>query len=152
MGVLEDHQDRRFARDRLDLVDQRLHRSLPARLRRELEDGVAAVSRQGQHVGEKRGILAGRAGHRQQSVELVELGLRVVLAREPGRPRHVSDDRIERAVCMLRRTEVSHTRMRLARQPAQERRRQARLTYARLARDERHMALARLRLGPAPQQ
>ena len=69
-----------------------------------------------------------------------------------GRAFHVADNWIERAIRVLRRAEVSHACMRLARQPLQERRRQSRLAYARLSREQHDLALARFRVGPAPLQ
>ncbi|HKN29675.1 MAG TPA: hypothetical protein VJY34_18025 [Roseiarcus sp.] len=89
---------------------------------------------------------------REQRVELVEPGLGVVLARKPRRPRHVADGRIERAVDVLRRAEVAHPHMRLARQPLEERRRQPRLADAGLAGDEHDLPFARFRLVPTPEQ
>ena len=59
---------------------------LPALLRSEVQRRIAAVVRQRQHLGQKRGILARRRALGQQRIELVELGL----ARRPraqARPR-----------------------------------------------------------------
>ena len=150
LRVLEDHQDRGLARNRLDPADQRFKRLLPALLRGEVQRGMAAVVRQRKHLGEKRGVLARDGGRCEQSVELVEPQFRAVLARKPGGPLHVADDRMERAIRVLRRAEIAQPHMRLARQPLQKRRGQARLADARLARKQNDLALARLRHGPAP--
>ena len=83
---------------------------------------------------------------------LSSLAFALVLARKPGRTLHVSDDRMERAVGMLRRAEIAHSHMRLARQPLQQRRGQARLADTGLAGEQNDVALARLRLGPATKQ
>src|SRR5271157_5630660 len=113
---------------------------------------IASVIRQGQHVGEKRGVFTRSRALSKQSVKLVELRPRVVLARMSGRAFHVADNWIERAIRVLRRAEVSHACMRLARQPLQERRRQSRLAYARLSREQHDLAFARCRVGPAQLQ
>jgi len=52
MRVLEDHQDRRVARDHLGLADQRFHRLLPALRWRKFKGGITAVVRQRQHLGQ----------------------------------------------------------------------------------------------------
>ncbi len=62
MRVLQDHQDRGPARNRLDPADQRFKRLLPALLRGEVQRGMAAVFRQRKHLGEKRGLLARGSG------------------------------------------------------------------------------------------
>ena len=152
MGVLEDHQHRRLPRDHLDLADQRLHRFLPALLRNEVRRGIAAVVGQGQQLGQKRGVLARGSGGREERVELVELRLRVIVAREPSRARHMADDRMERAVGVLRRTEIAQPYMRFTCQTLKERRRQSRLADASLAREQHDLTLARLRLGPEAKQ
>ncbi len=97
-------------------------------------------------------VLPRRRTLSEQRIELVELGLRVVPACEPGRALHVADDRMERAVGVLRRTEIAHADMRLAHKPLQQRRGQSRLADAGLAREQGDLSFARFRLGPAPKQ
>ena len=46
---------------------------------------------------------------RQHRVEFVELRLRIVVVREPSRALHLADDRIKRAIGMLRRAEVAQS-------------------------------------------
>ena len=152
MRILEDHQHRILARQRLHLRNQRLQRSLPALRRGQIERGIASVVRQRQHLGEKRGVLDRGRGLREHRVELVELRLRRVVARQSGGAFHLADDRIKRAVGVLRRAEIAQSRVRLAGEALQQRRRQPRFADASLAGEQHHLALAALRLGPAPQQ
>ena len=65
---------------------------------------------------------------------------------------HLADDRIERAVGVLRRTEIAQARVRLSSEAFQKRCREPRLADAGLAGKQHHLAFAALRLRPAPQQ
>jgi hypothetical protein len=56
MHILEDHQHRSRARQRLYLPDERLQRRFPALLRNDRQRRIAAVVRQRQHVGKQRGV------------------------------------------------------------------------------------------------
>jgi hypothetical protein len=85
-------------------------------------------------LGEKGRIFAGREALHQQRIELVELGLRGVFMVEASGALQLADDRIEGAVGMLRRAEVSQPRLRPGRDAFEELGRQARFTDARLAR------------------
>ena len=149
MRVLDDDQDRRPARDRLDAPGQSLHRLPPPLGRGEVQLGIAAVVRQRQHLGDKRGVLGGGGGQREQRVELVELRLGVLSAREPGATDQVADDRIERAVRVLGRAEIAQPRVPLVCQPVEKRGREPRLADARFAREQNDLALSFLGLGPA---
>ena len=60
MRVLENHQDRRLTRQRLDLADQRFKRLLTALLGRQFQRGITSVVRQRQHLGDQRGVLGRR--------------------------------------------------------------------------------------------
>ena len=57
MSVLENHPHRRFAGNPFDPAGQRCKRSLPPLMRGEVQCGIAAVVRKGQHLGQKRGVL-----------------------------------------------------------------------------------------------
>ena len=150
VGVLEDHQHWTIVRDRLDVAVQRLESFPPPLLRLELGHGKSAVVRQRQHFGQQRDIPGRCGGEGEQGLELVELGLRVVLARKPGQAFQLSDDGMEGAAGMQRRTEIAPPQMRLARHSLRERRGQSRLADARLAGEQHDLTLACLRLGPAP--
>ena len=65
---------------------------------------------------------------------------------------HLADDRIKRAVGVLRRAEVAQARVWLGSETFQQRRRQSRLADARLTGEQHHLAFAGLCLRPAPQQ
>ena len=85
---------------------------LSALLRSKVECGIASIVWERQHLGEQRGILFGGRGLCQQRIELVELRLRGVVVRQSGGTFHLADDRIKRAVGMLRRAEITQARVR----------------------------------------
>ena len=152
MGVLENHQRRRLTRDGFDLGDQRLERSLPPLWRSEVQRRIPAVVWQRQHLGQKRDVFARSRRCREPRVEPVELGLWIVLASKAGRALQLRNDRVKGAVRVLRRAEISQPLVRLARQPLQKFRREARLADASFAREQHDLSFARLRPGPAPEQ
>ena len=81
-----------------------------------------------------------------------ELRLRCVVVREPSGAFHLTNDRVERAVRVLRRAEVSQARVRLASKAFQERSRQSRLADARFTGEQHDLPFAGLCFRPAPQQ
>ena len=85
-------------------------------------------------------------------VELVELGLRGVVARQFSGTLHLADDRIKCAVRVVRGTETAKARMRLGGKAFQKRHREPRFPDTSLAREQHHLAFAGLRPGPAPKQ
>ena len=107
MCILEDHQHGRLARQRLGLCNERLHRSLPTLLRGKVEHGIASVVPKRQHLGKQRGVLGKGRGLCEQGIELVELHLRRVVMHQPSSTFHLADERIERAVGVLRGAEVA---------------------------------------------
>ena len=72
--------------------------------------------------------------------------------RKSGGALHLADDRIKRAVGVLRRAEIAQARVRLGSEAFQQRGRQSRLADTRLAGEQHHLAFAGLCLRPAPQQ
>ena len=114
--------------------------------------GQRPIVRQRQHLGKERGVLFGGRGLRQHRIELVELCLRRIVVRQPGGTLHLADDRIKRAVGMLRRAEIAQARVRLVGEAFQQRRRQSRFADAGLAGKENHLAFTALCSRPAPQQ
>jgi hypothetical protein len=86
-------------------------------------------------------------------LELVEPGVRVVLALDARGPLELGDDRMERALRVVRGAEVAQAGMPLAMHGILERGRQPRLADAGLAGNKHHPPLAALLdLGPAPPQ
>ena len=135
-----------------ELCGQGFKRSLSALLRSQFERWIASIVRQGQQLGKERGILSLRRGLRQQRIELVELRLRSVVVRQSSGALHLADDRIKRAVGVLRRAEVAQARVRLGSEAFQQRSRQARFADARFTGEQHHLAFAGLCFRPAPQQ
>ncbi len=152
VDVLEQKHHRGVARDGLDVADQRFERLLPALLRGGVRRPMAAIVRQREHFGQKRCVFPRSRGSGEQRVKFVELGFGVVLARKPGRTLQMSDDRIEGAIRVLWRAEVSPQHMGLARRLLDERRSQPRLADAGLAGQQNDLALACFRPLPAPHQ
>ena len=152
MRILEDHQHRILTRQRLHLRGERFQRFLPALLWVHVERGITPVVRQRQHLGKQCRILIRGRGLREQSIELVELRLRGIVVSKSGGPFHLTDDRIKRAVGVLRRTEVAQARVRFASEAFQQRCSKPRFADTGLARQQHHLAFAGLCLRPAPQQ
>jgi hypothetical protein len=71
---------------------------------------------------------------------------------EAGGGFELCDERIERAVLMMRRAEITHARVRLALDTLRERGGESRLADARLAGDQHHPSFAALCLLPAADQ
>ena len=139
-------------RQRLDLRTERFQCSLTPLLRGLLQRGIASVVRERQHLGKECRVLAWRKTLRQQGIELVELCLRGVVVRQSGGPFHLADDRIKRAVGVLRRAEITQAGVRLAGEVFQQRGREPRFADAGLAGEQHHLAFAGLGPRPAPQQ
>ena len=75
-----------------------------------------------------------------------------VVVRKPSGALHLTDDRIKRAVGVLRRAEIAQARVRLGSEAFQQRSRQSRFADAGLAGEQHDLAFAGLCLRPAPQQ
>ena len=78
--------------------------------------------------------------------------MRCVVVRQSGGTFHLADDRIKRAVGVLRRAEIAQARVRLASEAFQQRGREPRFADPGLAGEQHHLAFAGLRFRPAPQQ
>ena len=72
--------------------------------------------------------------------------------RQSGGTFHLADDRIKRAVGVLRRAEIAQARVRLGGEAFQQRGREPRFADTGLAGEEHHLAFAGLCPRPAPQQ
>src|SRR5262249_51845499 len=152
MRILQNHQCRILLRYRLHLGGKRRERSLSSLLWGEFKRRKSSVIRQRQHFGKQRRVLSGRGGLRQYGIELIEFVPRAVCVRELRGTLHLADDRVERAVGVLRRTEIAQCPVRFGRNALQQRRSQARLADTRLSGKQHHLSLAVFCLGPSPQQ
>jgi hypothetical protein len=112
VGVLEDYQDRVLARQGFHLKRQRLKRFLPA-LRG--ERGVATITRERKHLGEQCGMFDRRRSQREHGIKFFELRLRRIIVLYSGGAFHLADDRMEGAVGVLWRAEITQSSVWLAR-------------------------------------
>ena len=144
--VLEDRHDRPAARRRLDQPPQGLERLLLALLRRQIEPRVASIDAgQGEQLGDQRGVIGRQAiAYDSRTCSLSSFVGGVVVALEPRGALELADDRMERAVGVMRRAEVAQAEMRLAGNAFEQRRGQARLADAGLAGEQDDAALAAL--------
>jgi hypothetical protein len=115
MRVLEHHQDGAGPRHRLELMQQRLEQHLPLALRAEIECGRGV--RQRQHLGHERDFVPIAGAGSELRFELVELILDGVFAVETGGAFELGDERIERAVLVVRRAEIAQACQILAFEP-----------------------------------
>ena len=143
MYILEDHQHRLLACQSRELRGQGLQRSLPALLRSQFERGIASIIRQRQHLGKERGVLRGSRGLRQHHIEFVEPRLWLVIVRQSGSTFHLADDRIKRAVGVLRRAEIAQACVRFG-EAFQKRRCEPRFADTSLAGEQYYLAITRL--------
>ena len=121
MRIFENHQHGIDPRQRLDLRTKRFQRFLTTELRLNFNRRVASIVGQRQHFGKQRRILGRRRALRQQRVKLVRFHLRAVIVSKASGAQHLADHRIERAVGMLRRAEVTQAYVRLASKLFQQR-------------------------------
>ena len=130
-----------------DLRRQRFQRSLPALYRAQRERGIASIIRQRQHLGKECGILKrGRGLCASTASSLSSLRLRGVVVRQSGGTFHLADDRIKRAVGVLRRAEIAQARVRLGSEAFQKRSREPRFADTGLAGEQHHLTFAGLAL------
>ena len=152
MCILEDHEHRTGAGQRVDPGDERIHRPLPALLRGEVGRAIASVVRNRQHLGKQCDVLRRGGRLREQGVELVESCSRRVFRGHAGGAFHLDGERIKCAVRVLRRAEIARARVRLGRKTFHERSGQPRFADAGFAREQHHLAFAAPCQGPAPRQ
>jgi hypothetical protein len=140
--VLEKHEERLLARESLHLVEQSRKR-LAALLRgRETERRIAGSRGNRQHRGNQRRDLAHAVGREADLLELVELRLGRLLRRNARGALKLLDERIERAVAMVRRALIAQPRVRRLRDLFGEPRSKPRLAYTGVARDQHDLARA----------
>src|ERR1700720_4229832 len=101
MRVLEDDDYGLLPRQTFELADQRLQNPLLLALRAKVRQWIMLRSRQRQQVGEQCHVLIRWCGAGQQGVELLQPRSRRIVAREPGCPGELVDERIERAVLVI---------------------------------------------------
>src|SRR5215472_10020028 len=147
MRVLEDHQHRILAAQRLDLSSKSLQRFLATLLRRQLAPGIASIVRQRQYFGKERRLFAWCKLLRQEGIEFVEFCKRRIVVGKSGGAFQLPDDhRIERAIGMLRGAKIAHPRVWFTREAFHECRRKPRFADAGLAGDQYNLAFAVLYL------
>jgi hypothetical protein len=93
MRVLEDHDHRLPARQAFELPDQCLECPFLLALGAKVRQRLVLRSRQRHEIDDECHILARRLGADQQGFELFQPGRRRVVAREPGRPAELVDER-----------------------------------------------------------
>jgi hypothetical protein len=152
MRILDDHQNRFGAHQGLHLQNERFQRPLSALLRRQFERGIAPIIPKGQHLGNQCRVLPGGRGLRQQGVKLVAPPLRCVVVRQSSGTSYLTDDRIKRTICMLRRAKIAQACVRLIGNGLQQCRRKPRFADTGFPRQEYHLAFAGLCFRPAAQQ
>ena len=114
---------------------------------RQVERGITSVVRQRQQLGEQCDVLREVEVCASSASSLSSFACGGVVAGEPGSAFELGDDRIERAVRVLRRAEIAQAGMRLAARRSRKRRREPRLADTRLAGEQHHLAFAGLRLA-----
>src|SRR6516225_9037050 len=148
MQILEDHQYRLRSGDPFELPQQRRESALLLALWAQLEWRETVAAGQGQQLHQQRDV-AGRGRRCEQRRQLVEFCLGPVVPDEPGAAFELGDERIERAVLMMRRAEIAQAGVGLGSDVLGKCRREPRLADARLARDQHHPSFAALSLLPA---
>ena len=100
---------------RHQLRRERVHSPFPALLRRQVKNWISSIIRKRQHLGKKAGILRRRCIPRQHRAELVEFVRWRVFPGEAGSTFDATNDRVKRAIDVLRRTEIAQPRLGFAR-------------------------------------
>ena len=134
MRILEDHQHRLLDRESSQVVRSELPAfsvgaaAASVRARGNVHRSAATASRQ---RARRPGVDV--EASRQHRIELVELCLRGVVMRKSSGAFHLADDRVKRAVGVLRGAEVAQPRVRLRSEAFQQRGRQSRFADTGLA-------------------
>jgi hypothetical protein len=151
MRILEDDEHGMPGGEARDLPEQRRQGLRLALLRGQLGQ-AEAFGRQHQQLGDVADIVLARGRARQQLLELGELGRRGIPGGKARRPFEMRDDGMERPIRVMRRAEIAERIIGPIDEPLLQRADDARLADARLARQQHHAAVARLRLMPVPEQ
>jgi hypothetical protein len=153
MRVLQDHEDGLPGSERLKLPEQCPERTLLAALRTEVQGSILRPKLDGQQGRQQRdGFVVVCCCRRKNGFEFGELLIWAVLTFHAGGSYDLADDRMERAVLVIRRAMVLQPGLGLGLQPLDQRSREARLANPRFAGDQHHAPFAGLRLLPAPHE
>ena len=151
MKILEHRQHRLAPRELFEQPHQGVEHPLLAALRRQVLGPSRLEAGHRQQIGEQRQVrFRGAAG--QQGLKLAPPRLGIVVAVKARRAFELAGDRIECAFAMMRRAEIAHGDVRLARDALAHRFGQARLAEAGIGRDQHGVTLARLAARPAAHQ
>ena len=151
--ILQQRQHRRVFRQPREQRDQRRNRSLLLLRRGHFQRRVSPlVGYRQQGSEERRDVLRIQPRTRDHRLQLVQPRRRRLDADKTRRMPDLAGDRIESVVDVVRRALIAHPHMRLVADPLAERRQNARLADARLARDERDLTFALARLAPAVEE
>ena len=150
MRVLKYHQHRPAARERFELMQQRLEQFLALALRAQIE--IRSGIWQRQQLGQQLDLIIPAGAGCEQSPQLAEFLLSPLVAREAGGAFDLGDERVKRAVMMVRRAEITQPGVRLARDCLRQCHGEARLADPGLPRKQHHAPFAIFRLLPAPKQ
>jgi hypothetical protein len=153
MDILDNGEQRRPRCQAAELGQERRQCHFLAPLRTELRRAVAVAGRYRQQVGQRHHDAVGiGVGPRERRLELCELLCRQVAPLEPRSPFELADERIQRAVGVMRRTVLAHRDVRFVLEPRVKRERNVRLADTGLAGEHHRATLAKPGLMPAPQQ
>src|SRR5262245_31617562 len=150
MGILENHQYGVTLRVPGDAVPKRFKGALFSRGGITRHRPASGWCRQGQQLSDQGHVIRWRC-QRQRRLKLAELVSLAIVACKPTRVLYVLDCRMEGAICVVRRAIEAQTRVWLLGDASAQRRCEARLADARLARKQHDRALAGARLRPVPQ-
>ena len=117
-------------------------------LRAEVE--IGGGTRQRQQFGQQLDFIISARTGREQSPQFAELPFDHVVARETRGAFELDDERVERAILMMRRAEIVQARILIALGRLRQLHDEARLADPRLSRDQHHPPRTRFRLLPAP--
>ena len=153
MRVLQQREDGGVFGQPLEQRDQRRDRPLLLFARGHFKRGVSPLDGDRQQAARKGAMSF--AFHPERAIIASSLSSRAAAGSPLTKPAACQiwlDDRIEGVVDVVRRALIAHPHMRLAADPLAERRQNARLADARLAREQHDLAFALARVAPAVQE
>ncbi len=151
MQVFEYRENGLIARQILELSQERFKCALLAKLWGQFRNPAVRRGRQRQQVRQQREILL-RRSRRQQRLELSQFRGSIVLPLEARGASGLRNDRMERAVPVVRRAQVTPPGMRLRLEAIFQRGGEARLADALLAAEQDDASFALAYLAPTMQQ
>ena len=115
MRIFEQEQDRFLTREILELIEQRRQRAAALLGRAERQSRIPVSERDREQRSKNRcGVLNSRCGYCDKRLQLVEALFGRIVCLEPRRSLQLSNERIKRAVSVVRRTLVAQHRVWLA--------------------------------------